>query len=71
MSDEDRELADRVEERTTPPTPVIYEIVRRNGEQEMARPSASLWWSGLAAGLSISFFLLAQALLRQHLPEAS
>ena len=59
-----------VEERSTPRTPVIYEIVRRLGEEEMKRPSASLWWSGVAAGLSISFSLLTQALLQQALPDA-
>ncbi|WP_028996601.1 formate/nitrite transporter family protein [Azohydromonas australica] len=68
--DKDQEEADKVEEQTTPRTPVIYETVRRLGEQEMARPAVSLWWSGLAAGLSMSFSLLAQAVLRQHLPEA-
>ncbi|PZA13556.1 formate/nitrite transporter family protein [Rhodopseudomonas palustris] len=62
----EREVED-VEARSTPRTPVIYEIVRRLGEEEMARPVVSLWWSGLAAGLSISFSLLAQAVLQQHL----
>jgi hypothetical protein len=52
--------ADRVEEKGTPRTPVIYETVRRMGEQEMTRPATSLAWSGVAAGLSISFSLLAQ-----------
>jgi formate/nitrite transporter FocA (FNT family) len=37
----------------------------------MERPLTSLWWSGVAAGLSISFSLLAQAILEQHLPDAS
>ena len=64
------EQVEHIEERSTPPTPVIYEIVRRYGEEEMARPAASLWWSGLAAGLSISFSLLAEAILRMHLPDA-
>src|SRR5262245_60053784 len=59
-----------IEELSTPRTPVIYEIVRRLGEEEMARPALSLWWSGVAAGLSISFSLLAQAILHSHLPEA-
>ena len=59
-----------VEELATPRTPVIYEVVRRLGEEEMARPATSLWWSGVAAGLSISFSLLAQAILRTHLPDA-
>ena len=63
--------ASAVEERSTPPTPVIYEVVRRHGEEEMARPSLSLWWSGVAAGLSISFSLLAQAVIDLRTPEAS
>lgn len=62
--------AEHVEERSAPRTPVIYEVVRRMGEEEMARPAVSLWWSGVAAGLSISFSLLAQAILQMHLPDA-
>jgi formate-nitrite transporter family protein len=62
--------ATAVEERATPPTPVIYEVVRRHGEDEMARPSLSLWWSGVAAGLSISFSLLAQAVIDLRTPDA-
>src|ERR1700754_4325859 len=65
----EREVED-IEERSSPRTPVIYEIVRRLGEEEMARPALSLWWSGVAAGLSISFSLLAQAILREHIPDA-
>jgi formate/nitrite transporter FocA (FNT family) len=63
--------ANAVEERATPKTPVIYEVVRRHGEEEMARPPLSLWWSGVAAGLSISFSLLAQAVIALRIPEAS
>jgi len=66
---EERQV-EHLEERSTPRTPVIYEIVRRYGEEEMARPAFSLWWSGLEAGLSMSFSLLAQAILQMHLPEA-
>ncbi|RAI42850.1 formate/nitrite transporter family protein [Rhodoplanes roseus] len=64
-----RETED-VEERSSPRSPVIYEVVRRHGEEEMVRPAVSLWWSGFAAGLSISFSLLSQALLTEHLPDA-
>jgi formate/nitrite transporter FocA (FNT family) len=65
-----REIED-VEERSSPRTPVIYEIVCRLGEEEIARPVTSLWWSGVAAGLSISFSLLAEAILQMHLPDTS
>ncbi|HEX5477189.1 MAG TPA: formate/nitrite transporter family protein, partial [Burkholderiales bacterium] len=62
--------SEQVEERSELRTPVIYEIVRKRGDEEMARPATSLWWSGLAAGLSISFSLLAQAILHSHLPDS-
>ncbi len=64
----EREVVD-VEEMSAPRTPVIYEVVRRLGEEELERPATSLWWSGIAAGLSISFSLLAQAALETHLPD--
>lgn len=44
--EQDQEEFDKVEEQTKPRTPVIYETVRRLGEQKMARPAVSLWWSG-------------------------
>ena len=47
-----------------------YEVIRREGTQELARPSEALFWSGLAAGLSMGFSYLAEALLRSHLPDA-
>jgi formate-nitrite transporter family protein len=65
----EQEIED-VEELSTPRTPVIYEVVRRLGEEEMQRPLVSLWWSGVAAGLSMSFSLLAQSVLHSHLPDA-
>jgi formate-nitrite transporter family protein len=64
-----REIED-VQERSSPRTPVIYEIVSRLGEEEMGRPVTSLWWSGVAAGLSISFSLFGQAVLQMQLPDA-
>ncbi len=64
----DREVED-IEDRSRLRVPVLYEIVRREGEIEMARPATSLWWSGIAAGLSIGFSLLAQAILYKNLPD--
>ena len=60
-----------VEEMSSPRTPEIYEVVRRLGDEEMRRPVTSLWWSGLAAGLSISFSLLGQAIIESRLPDAA
>lgn len=49
--------------------PQIYQVVRHEGETEMARPATSLWWSGVAAGLSITFSVFARAVLHKYLPE--
>ncbi|HEY2752209.1 formate/nitrite transporter family protein [Phenylobacterium sp.] len=43
---------------------VIHEIVRAEGETELRRPASALLWSGLAAGLSMGFSFVAQALLQ-------
>ena len=59
-----------IEESSRLNAPMIYEVLRREGEGELNRPISSLWWSGLAAGLSISFSLLAQAALQSYLPDA-
>ncbi|WP_092420447.1 formate/nitrite transporter family protein [Alloyangia pacifica] len=49
---------------------LIYEVVRRDGEEELNRPAVSLIWSGLAAGILISLSVIAQAVLKAYLPEA-
>lgn len=48
----------------------LFEEIRREGEAELARPASSLWWSGIAAGMSISTSVLGQAILELWLPEA-
>lgn len=48
---------------------VVYEIIRVEGEGELARGFNALWWSGLAAGLSIGLSVVAQAMLAAHLPD--
>ena len=32
---------------------LIYEVIRRDGEEELARTKLSLLWSGIAAGMLI------------------
>ncbi|MCB1782550.1 MAG: formate/nitrite transporter family protein [Alphaproteobacteria bacterium] len=58
------DIGDRV--RLTAPT--IYEIVSTEGESELARSLHSLGWSGLVAGLCITFSLLCEGYIKYHLP---
>ena len=48
---------------------VIHEAIRLEGEAELRRTSSALAWSGLAAGLSMGFSFIGEALLRAHLPD--
>jgi formate-nitrite transporter family protein len=64
------EEAKKVEERVAIGARVVYEAVRLEGEDELERPAAALAWSGLAAGLSMGFSLLAEAALTSALPNA-
>ena len=59
-----------VREAQRPRAPVVYEIIRLQGESELRRPAASLWWSGVAAGISIGFSFLSQAALGAGLPQS-
>ena len=49
---------------------VVHETIRREGEEELRRTTSALAWSGLAAGLSMGFSLVAEGLLAGYLPEA-
>jgi len=48
---------------------IIHEAIRRQGEDELSRTSMGLAWSGLAAGLSMGFSLIAEGLLHAALPD--
>lgn len=50
---------------------IVHEIVREEGEEELARTTTALAVSGLAAGASMGFSLVVEGLLRDGLPEAS
>lgn len=58
---------EEAEERRSPGGHIVYQAIQREGEEELKRSSSALAWSGLAAGLSMGFSLLSEALLRHHL----
>lgn len=59
----------KVAERVAIGAHIVHETIRREGEDELKRPSGALAWSGLAAGLSMGFSLVAEGLLAAHLPD--
>ncbi|WP_084474442.1 formate/nitrite transporter family protein [Deinococcus pimensis] len=68
--DADQEEQAQAEERSAISPTVVHEAIRKEGEEELGRPTAALAWSGLAAGLSMGFSLVAEGLLQNHLPDA-
>ncbi|MCY1403402.1 Inner membrane protein YfdC [compost metagenome] len=52
-----------------PRAAVLHEIIRAQGDQELERTVAALWWSALAAGLSMGLSLMAMGLFNARLPE--
>ena len=58
----------QAEELSTAGPHVVYGAVLREGREELCRPATALAFSGLAAGLSMGFSLVAEALLMSRLP---
>jgi formate/nitrite transporter FocA (FNT family) len=59
----------QVRNRTGLRAAVVFETVRREGENELGRPLLSLAFSGLAAGLSMGFSLAVTGVIRAALPD--
>jgi formate/nitrite transporter FocA (FNT family) len=64
-SEEERE----VDKNQPPRAAVLHETIRLQGDQELQRSIAALWWSALAAGLTMGLSLMAMGLLDARLPE--
>ena len=67
---EENDLEEKeAEERSAPSGKVIYKAIVAEGTEELKRSSAALFWSGLAAGLSMSFSMIGEGLLMRYLPK--
>lgn len=71
-SDTLREEAEErsVEEAAMLSSKLVYEVIRRDGKEELRRTNRALFWSGASAGIFITLSVLAEAVLRTYLPEA-
>ena len=63
--DEERDVV----RRSAPRAVVIFEAIRHEAVDELARRNSALFWSGLAAGLSMGFSFIAEALLQSGMPD--
>jgi len=59
----------QIQERVAIGAHVVHETIRREGREELKRSSSALAWSGLAAGLSMGFSMVAEGLLAAYLPR--
>ena len=57
------------EHRSAPSGRIVYRAILSEGREELKRSSSALFWSGLAAGLSMGFSMISEGLLQAHLPE--
>jgi len=65
----DREI-EEADDRSSTTAKVVHEAIRLEGTEELERPSSSLWWSGIAAGLTMGCSMIAEGILLARLPEA-
>lgn len=59
----------QVEERVAIGAHVVYETIRREGEDELGRTASALAWSAFAAGLSMGASFIAEGLLASRMPD--
>ena len=67
--DSDEKRSQEIEERSSPSGHVVYGAIAKEGEAELRRSNSALAWSGLAAGLSMGFSMVSEALLTHSLPD--
>src|SRR5438270_13674997 len=64
-----REIAE-ADDRSSTTAKVVHEAIRLEGTEELERPSSSIAWSGVAAGLTMGCSMLGEGLLQSRLPDA-
>ena len=61
---------EKVRERLKLRAPAVYAAVKEEGEAELERPTRSLFFSAIVAGVAMGFSILTLALIRDALPDA-
>ncbi|WP_299258526.1 formate/nitrite transporter family protein [uncultured Kushneria sp.] len=67
---EKRRQAEKQEDRKLPSqAAAVHQHLRKDGQKELSRDSMALLWSAIAAGISMSFSMVARGLMHAQLPE--
>lgn len=66
----DSKHQNEVDDRQSPSAQVLHDAIFEEAEMELNRSSSALFWSGLAAGLSMGFSMIAEGLLLAYMPDA-
>jgi formate/nitrite transporter FocA (FNT family) len=73
MAEHESKLSDKeeqeAEDHAPPPAKVVLAAVSKTGEDELNRPTRSLFWSAVAAGISIMASLSVAGALHHYLPD--
>ncbi|HEU4708681.1 MAG TPA: formate/nitrite transporter family protein [Methylophilaceae bacterium] len=68
--DQDQQsIEEEGQQRASPPGETVHAAILEEGRHELQRSSQALWWSGLAAGLSMGFSMIGEGLLASHMPD--
>ena len=60
---------EEADERSSTTAKVVHEAIRIEGTEELERPSKSIVWSGVAAGLTMGCSMIGQGILQARLPD--
>ncbi|MGB7786735.1 MAG: formate/nitrite transporter family protein [Salinimicrobium sp.] len=67
---EEEDFFNETERRQSPSATIVHDTIFKEAESELERSSDALFWSGLAAGLTMGLSMLTEGILHAYLPDA-
>lgn len=66
----EEDFFNETERRQSPSATIVHDTIMKEAESELERPSDALFWSGLAAGLTMGISMISEGILHAYLPDA-
>lgn len=67
---EEEDIFTETEKRQSPSATIVHHTILKEAESELERSSDALFWSGLAAGLTMGLSMITEGILHAYLPDA-